>query len=132
MTVSAIPYRGKTRLVLNGRGFGVTATPRAIGIVSGNLAQRIERVKLPYGGNAPGGFALWFRCPTCGRKTPTLFLAPGEPGFACRHCLKLTYGAWKRNGYYRWPKDAGLWLRQLMRRASGVRRNVARNGKGEA
>jgi len=123
LTVSAIPYRGKTRLVLNGRGFGVTATPKAIGVVSGNLAQRIERVKLPYGGNAPGGFVLWFRCPTCGRKAPTLYLPPGSAGFACRHCLSLRYEYWRQNGLVRQPKTARAWLEWFMRRAGEVRRH---------
>jgi len=113
--------------VSGGRGFGITASPKAVGVVSGRkLAQRIERVKLPYGGNAPGGFVLWFRCPTCGRKTPTLYLPPRGDGFACQKCLRLGYAAWKRNGYYRWPKGAEAWLKQFVRRAEEVLKRCPR------
>ncbi len=120
LKASSIPYRGMARLVLGGRGFGINATPQAVSIVSGRLAQRIGRIKLPYGGRAHGGFTLWFLCPTCGRKTPTLYLPPGGKGFACRYCLRLTYAQWRRNGYNRWPKSAGLWLVHFARRAARV------------
>lgn len=119
-----IPHRGKIKVVSDGRVLGVNATPEAVSIVSGKLAQRVERVKLPYGGNAPGGFTLWFKCPTCGRKTHTLYLPPGGNAFACRRCLGLTYSAWKRNGYTRFPKDAGLWLAQFVKKAKGVLKNA--------
>ncbi|SHF84968.1 hypothetical protein SAMN02746089_02659 [Caldanaerobius fijiensis DSM 17918] len=115
-----IPNRGMTKI----GGLGINATPEAVSIVSKRFGQRIERIKLPYGGNAKGGFTLWLKCPTCGRKTHTLYLPPRGSAFACRRCLGLTYSAWKRNGYVRFPKDAGLWLTQFVKKAKGVLKNA--------
>ena len=44
-----------------------------------------------------GGQRYWFICPMtvngryCGRRVGKLYLAPGNPYFACRHCHNLTY-----------------------------------------
>ena len=44
-----------------------------------------------------GGQRYWFICPMtvngryCGRRVGKLYLAPGNPYFACRHCHDLTY-----------------------------------------
>ncbi|GFN22171.1 hypothetical protein [Thermanaeromonas sp. C210] len=110
---------------------GYVLWPDKVNLVWARRAQVVRRVRLPL--TCPnGGWVRWWLCPTCGRQTPTLYLPPGAIAFACRHCLKLTYGLWKRNGYYRWPKDAGLWLKQFMRRAGEVQRHAAGDGKGEA
>lgn len=110
---------------------GYVLWPDKINLVWARRAQVVRRVRLPL--TCPnGGWVRWWLCPTCGRKTPTLFLAPGGSGFACRHCLRLTYALWKCSNRYRWPRDAGLWLRQFMRRAGEVRERAAGDGKGEA
>jgi len=38
-----------------------------------------------------GGLRYWFGCPHCGRRVGTLYLAPGDTYFRCRHCNNLSY-----------------------------------------
>lgn len=118
LTASRIPYKGRTVIESGGRRFGIVASPRAVGVVSGRFYQGIPRVKLPFGGRAHGGFAVWFRC-ECGRKVPTLYLPPNGTRFACRYCLRLRYAAWKQDGS-RPPKKPHLWFEWLMRKSRRV------------
>ncbi|MGB9792995.1 MAG: hypothetical protein ACPLTR_10540 [Thermacetogeniaceae bacterium] len=115
-----IPKYGRLRLEGNGRVVGIYATPRRLAIVSEGVAFTVERVKVDYGGRSRGGHSRWLICPSCHRLTWALFSPGRQQEFRCRRCLKLTYTLWKRNGYYRWPKDAGLWLSHFTRRAAKV------------
>ena len=38
-----------------------------------------------------GGIRYWFACPRCLAKVSTIYLAPGDVHFKCRHCNNLTY-----------------------------------------
>lgn len=69
-------------------------------------------------------FVHWFGCPSCGRKTWSLLLVPGE-GFFCRHCLGLGdyKDLWQKNADRREPVTARGWFRQLERKARKVLKN---------
>jgi len=129
LKASQIPHRGMLKLTLNGRNFGVNATPESVSIVSGKFAQRIERIKVLYGGRSHGGFTLWFKCPVCGRKTTTLYLPLGGVRFACRHCHRLTYEAWRKDGRHRWPKTPHLWIREFLKRGAKILRKSKSGGE---
>jgi len=49
-----------------------------------------------------GGVRYWFGCPHCGRRIGTLYLAPGDVYFKCRHCNNLSYRSRSRSGIELW------------------------------
>ncbi|MGI9862666.1 hypothetical protein SDD30_14905 [Moorella naiadis] len=105
------------------------ATPECVGLLWGpGMGQAVERVKLPYKGNAHGGYIRWFLCPICGRKTPRLYLPPEGDGFACRKCLALAYRAWKESGKVRQPRKPEGWFKWFSRQAAKV---LAKGGNSE-
>lgn len=107
---------GRLRLEGGGRAVGIYATSGKVAIASEGRAYSVRRVRL----KTSRGCVYWLVCPLCRRKTWVLFSPGRQQGFFCRRCLGLTYAAWKRNGYRRWPKSPGPWLAQFVRRAGRV------------
>lgn len=40
-----------------------------------------------------GGIRYWLGCPSCGKRSGVLYLAPGTAYFKCRHCNNLSYNS---------------------------------------
>ena len=49
-----------------------------------------DRIRLAVTVPTGGGIRWWFQC-SCGRRCAKLYLPPGETGFRCRLCHRLTY-----------------------------------------
>lgn len=45
-----------------------------------------------------GGTRYWFKCPMCGKRSGTLFVAPFGQTLGCRACLGLDYRARRYKG----------------------------------
>ncbi|KYH31135.1 hypothetical protein [Neomoorella mulderi] len=113
---------GTESLTTGGVRVGLRIWPNfvnAVWCINGKrYAQAIKRVRLPY---RRGGFATRFECPTCGKVTTVLFLAPGPGKFVCRDCARATrYRAWKETGRTRQPKKADNWLKWFSRQATKI------------
>ena len=44
-----------------------------------------------------GGVRYWFACPWCGKRVGSVYIAPGDHIFKCRHCNNLTYRSRNRS-----------------------------------